>query len=130
MTAAVLLALLEVAPREIGAALPALAVLCARQELDGGWGCFWWSDALQATWRALRALRAYGVCEFAGTALGEPSRLLAQHAVERALPMLSGLAVPREPVHLGLWLGSWAEAGGEIDAAGRAVAALEGAPAA
>lgn len=125
VTAAILLALLEAAPREIGAALPALVALCQAQRADGGWRCFWWSDGLQATWRALRALRAYEEAQFAGTALGQGSRLLARRAVERALSMLSALPVPRDPFRLGLWLGSWIEAGGEVGATGRVITALE-----
>jgi hypothetical protein len=126
VSAAALQALLEGWPRQAGSALLAAMALSATQRPTGGWRCFWWSDAMVATWRTLCALRLYEASDFATSSLGAASRDTARAAIQRALPFIAATPAPREPLCLAAWLASWVLAGGDIrtQTVGRVVATL------
>jgi Prenyltransferase and squalene oxidase repeat len=130
ITAISLLALLVTCPGRIDWVVPTTLNVLNQQRRDGGWSSVWWKDDLAAIWWAVQCLRAfgatYGGVQPAGTAVGPESGLAVQGAIRRALRFLSSHPVPREPLALGLWLGSWCVVGGDISypSVSRALAAL------
>jgi hypothetical protein len=112
--AAVLLAQLAAGLLDSSVLSDSVKSLLCQQRTDGGWNGSGASD-LMVTHRALQVLNT--LIEQASSDQIHLSRSLVEAAVDaiqRSRSFISSMAVPDEPLLLGLWLSSWLAVGGSV----------------
>jgi hypothetical protein len=88
-----------------------ILALARFQRSDGGWRSERWVEDLMATWRAVRALRAFTESRTAASEAGREAREASIAALTRVTELLLSRVVPPEPFQLAVWLGTCAAGG-------------------